>query len=149
MSLNRSRGAIRFATGRLSKRQNKDIRVTTPAAALAVRGTEIWVGIVDLQYGAPLLSETGRVDVSNSDGEVSLSEPGPGTDLPPSLKDEYAPGIHISGQPTKWDMRLPRPALVWRCHRLYRRRELRQQQRSLYQERPSRLPRDAYRRPPL
>lgn len=92
MSLNRSRGAIRFATGRLSKRQNKDIRVTTPAAALAVRGTEIWVGIVDLQYGAPLLSETGRVDVSNSDGEVNLSEPGQGTDIPPSFKDEYAPG---------------------------------------------------------
>ena len=92
MALNASRGAIRFATGRLSKMQKKDIQVTTPAAALAVRGTEFWVGIVDLQYGALLLSETGRVDVSNSDGEVNLSDPGQGTDLPPSLNDEYAPG---------------------------------------------------------
>ena len=92
MALNASRGAIRFATGRLSKMQNKDIKVTTPAAALAVRGTEFWVGLLDLQYGVLLLSKTGRVDVGNSDGEVTLSAPGQGTDIPPALKDEYAPG---------------------------------------------------------
>ena len=92
MALNASRGAIRFATGRLSKMQNKDIKVTTPAAALAVRGTEFWVGLLDLQYGVLLLSKTGSVDVGNSDGEVTLSAPGQGTDIPPALKDEYAPG---------------------------------------------------------
>ena len=92
LALNTARGALRFATGKLSKMQNKDITVTTPVAALAVRGTAFWVGVLDLQYGVLLLSKTGRVDVGNSDGEVTLSAPGQGTDIPPAFKYEAAPG---------------------------------------------------------
>ena len=92
LALNASRGAMRFATGKLGKMQNKDITVTTPHAALAVRGTVFWAGLIDLQYGVLLLSKTGSVDVSNSVGAVTLSAPGQGTDIPPPLKDDYAPG---------------------------------------------------------
>jgi hypothetical protein len=88
LALNASRGAMRFATGKLGKMKNKDITVATPGAALAVRGTVFWAGLIDLQYGVLLLSKTGRVDVGNSGGEVTLSAPGQGTDLPPALCDE-------------------------------------------------------------
>ncbi len=87
LALNVSRGALRFATGKLGKMKNKDITVATPGAALAVRGTEFWAGLIDLQYGVLLLSKTGRVDVSNSGGEVTLSAPGQGTDIPPALNE--------------------------------------------------------------
>jgi len=91
MALNATQGALRFATGKLGKMANKDVTVTTPQAALAVRGTEFWAGFVpgDLEYGVLLLS--GEVDVGNSVGNVTLSEPGQGTDIPPPLKDDYGP----------------------------------------------------------
>jgi hypothetical protein len=89
LALNAGQGALRFATGKLGKMTNKDVTVTTPGAALAVRGTEFWGGFIDLQYGVLLLS--GEVDVSNSVGAVTLANPGEGTDIPPPLKDEYAP----------------------------------------------------------
>jgi hypothetical protein len=91
LSLNAAQGALRFATGKLSKMSNKDVTVTTPSAALAVRGTVFWAGFIDLQYGVLLLSKTGKVDVGNSVGAVTLSAPGQGTDIPPSLKDDYGP----------------------------------------------------------
>jgi len=89
LALNAGQGALRFATGKLGKMSNKDVTVTTPNAALAVRGTEFWGGFIDLQYGVLLLS--GEVDVSNSVGAVTLANPGEGTDIPPPLKDEYGP----------------------------------------------------------
>jgi len=101
MALNSTRGALRFATGRLSEMQNKDIVVKTPAAALAVRGTEFWVGIIDYQYGALLISTHGKVNVSNSAGAVTLTKPGEGTDIPPSLKADYAPGKPYEWPPDK------------------------------------------------
>jgi high-affinity Fe2+/Pb2+ permease len=97
LSLNAAQGALRFATGKLSKMSNKDVTVTTPSAALAVRGTVFWAGFVDLQYGVLLLSKTGKVDVSNAGETATLSQAGYGVDIPPSLKDDFGPG-----DPTKW-----------------------------------------------
>lgn len=91
LALNASQGAFRFATGKLGKMRNKDVKVTTPSAALAVRGTVFWAGFIDLQYGVLLLSKTGKVDVSNSVGAVTLASPGEGTDIPPTFKDNYGP----------------------------------------------------------
>jgi hypothetical protein len=93
MALKASQGALRFATGKLSNMRNKDLTVTTPHAALAVRGTEFWAGFVPgyYTYGVLLLSETGKVDVSNSGKSVTLSAPGQGTDIPPCLKAECGP----------------------------------------------------------
>jgi hypothetical protein len=71
--------------------RNKDVTVTTPAAALAVRGTELWVGLLNRQHGVLLLFKTGRVDVCTLMGPLPLSGLGQGTDVPPALKDEYAP----------------------------------------------------------
>jgi hypothetical protein len=79
MALKTTTGAVRFATGRLNQMRNKDITVTTPHAALAVRGTEFWMGPIDGHHGALLLK--GKVRVSNQAGAVTLSEPGQGTDI--------------------------------------------------------------------
>jgi hypothetical protein len=77
--LNATRGALRFAGGRLTELSKPKITVNTPVAAVAVRGTEFWVGSIDGQYGVLLLN--GRVGVSNQAGAVELSHPGWGTDL--------------------------------------------------------------------
>jgi ferric-dicitrate binding protein FerR (iron transport regulator) len=90
--LNSTRGALRFATGQISNMTNKDIKVQTPVAAAAVRGTEFWAGIVDHTYGILLLSDHGKVNVSNPAGSVLLSVPGQGTDIEPSLKEDQRPG---------------------------------------------------------
>ena len=61
--LKSTQGALRFAGGKLKQMRDKKIGVTTPVAALAVRGTEFWAGPIEGQYGVLLL--TGKLDVSN------------------------------------------------------------------------------------
>jgi hypothetical protein len=77
--LKSTQGAFRFAGGKIKQMSDRQITVNTPAAALAVRGTEFWAGPIDGQYGVLLL--TGKVDVSNRAGAVRLSSPGMGTDI--------------------------------------------------------------------
>src|SRR5262245_5117769 len=77
--LKSTQGALRFAGGKLKQMSDKKLGVTTPVAALAVRGTEFWAGPIDGQYGVLLL--TGKVDVSNRAGAVRLASPGMGTDI--------------------------------------------------------------------
>ena len=74
-----TQGAFRFAEGKIKQMSDRQITVNTPAAALAVRGTEFWAGPIDGQYGVLLL--TGKVDVSNRAGAVRLSSPGMATDI--------------------------------------------------------------------
>jgi len=62
MALKSTRGALRFATGKINQMDQKTVTVSTPAAALAVRGTEFWTGPINGQYGALLLH--GKVQVS-------------------------------------------------------------------------------------
>jgi hypothetical protein len=78
MALSSTTGALRFSTGKLGSMRHKDVTVSTPSAALAVRGTEFWMGPIDGHYGALLLK--GHVDVRNRAGAVTLSKPGQGTD---------------------------------------------------------------------
>ena len=54
--------AFRMVTGRIGEMQNKKINVSTPFAALAVRGTDFWWGQVEGQNGALLVSNS-RLDV--------------------------------------------------------------------------------------
>jgi hypothetical protein len=77
MALSSTQGAFRFATGKLNQMKDKDVKVTTPKGALAVRGTEFWSGPIDGHYGTYLVK--GRVDVTNRGGAVTLS-PGQGID---------------------------------------------------------------------
>ena len=78
--LNAAQGAFRFAGGKIKNMDEKRIVVSTPEAAIAVRGTEFWAGPIDGKYGVLLLK--GHVGVSNRAGAVSLSTPGMGTDIP-------------------------------------------------------------------
>jgi hypothetical protein len=97
--LNTTTAAMRFSSGKISQMQNKNVTVNTPYAALSVRGTDFWAGIVDHKYGVVLLSSVGtRVGVSNSAGAVMLNEQYEGTEFEPSLK-----GVSAPGRPTIWD----------------------------------------------
>lgn len=79
MALQATRGALHLVTGRLGQMREKNVKVTTPAAALAVRGTEFWTGPIDGHDGALLLK--GKVEVRNRAGAVVLHTPGQGTDI--------------------------------------------------------------------
>ena len=84
LALKQATGAVRFSTGKISQMHKKDVTVTTPYAALAVRGTEFWMGPIDGHYGALLLK--GKVAVRSAGGEVNLNRPGWGTDIRPRRK---------------------------------------------------------------
>ena len=58
--------AFRMVTGKIGEMQNKKINVSTPFAALAVRGTDFWWGPVEGQNGVLLVSNS-RVDVRNDE----------------------------------------------------------------------------------
>ena len=82
-----SKGAFRFASGRIKGLKQHTISVATPVAAIGVRGTEFWGGPIDQIYGVLLLE--GEVTVSNRAGSVTLSARGQGTDIPSASE---APG---------------------------------------------------------
>ncbi len=83
-----TKGAFRFATGRIKEMKDSKIAVSTPLADIGVRGTEFWGGQLD-KYGVLLLE--GKVTVSNQAGSVMLGEPGQGTDIPSPLDPPVAP----------------------------------------------------------
>ena len=62
VALNATKGALRFAGGRIEQMHHKNIVVNTPYAALAVRGTQFWAGPIKGKYGVLLLK--GKVRVS-------------------------------------------------------------------------------------
>ena len=72
-------GAMRMLSGRISAKDGADVQVNTPASALAVRGTDFWTGPIDGQFGVLLVE--GEVNVRTLGGEVTLSEPGSGTNI--------------------------------------------------------------------
>jgi hypothetical protein len=84
VALTTTRAAFRFTTGKLKTLPDKSITVNTPVAALAVRGTDFWAGIVDYQYGVLLLQ--GKLNVSNSAGSQDITRPNYGIDFPPIIK---------------------------------------------------------------
>ncbi len=86
--LQATKGAFRFATGRIKELKDHKIAVSTPVADIGVRGTEFWGGPLD-KYGVLLLE--GEVAVSNQAGSVVLSKPGQGTDIPSPLDAPGAP----------------------------------------------------------
>ncbi len=108
--LSTSAAAFRMATGKISAMQNKKINVSTPFAALAVRGTNFWWGTVDGQPGVLLMSNS-HVDVGNDQEcdqqnsndkdrkrcrcKVTLDQEGEGTDIRrgcPGAPYQWPPG---------------------------------------------------------
>jgi hypothetical protein len=79
MAVSAATGALRFTTGKLHDMRDKKVTVTTPYAALAVRGTDFWTGPIDGHHGALLLK--GKVDVTTRGGKVRLDKPNYGTDI--------------------------------------------------------------------
>ena len=73
-------GVFRFVSGQVSKLARSDIIVTTPVAAIGVRGTEFWAGPIDDQVLGVFLIE-GAVRVSNRAGAQTLNRPGQGTNI--------------------------------------------------------------------
>jgi hypothetical protein len=80
-ALNATRGAFRFATGRISSMGQKRITVKTPVAALAVRGTDFWGGVIDGQYGVLLMSNS-ALSVRNRNCDELLTKANWGVDIP-------------------------------------------------------------------
>jgi hypothetical protein len=74
-----TKGAFRFATGRIKELKPNAIQVATPIAVIGVRGTEFWGGPIDEAYGVLLLA--GEVVVTNRAGSVTLAASGQGTDI--------------------------------------------------------------------
>jgi hypothetical protein len=64
MTINATRGAMRFVTGKIGQMRDHNVTVVTPQAALAVRGTDFWVGPIGGEYGVLLLK--GKVGVSGN-----------------------------------------------------------------------------------
>jgi hypothetical protein len=64
MAVKATQGAMRFVTGKIGKLKDHNVTVATPSAALAVRGTDFWVGPMNGQYGVLLLK--GKVKVSGN-----------------------------------------------------------------------------------
>jgi hypothetical protein len=62
VTLSATKGALRFAGGKIEQMHKKNIVVNTPYAALAVRGTQFWAGPIKGKYGVLLLK--GKVRVS-------------------------------------------------------------------------------------
>ncbi|MGA8824544.1 MAG: FecR family protein [Pseudolabrys sp.] len=73
-------GALRFLSGQVSKLARSDVSVTTPVAAVGIRGTEFWSGPIDDQALGVFLIE-GTVRVSNAAGAQILNRPGQGTNV--------------------------------------------------------------------
>ena len=87
-------GALRMITGKINSTTGASVQVTSPVATLAVRGTDFWTGPIDGIYGVLLLS--GEVNVRTAGGEVTLNEPGTGTNItdaasPPGSASAWAP----------------------------------------------------------
>jgi hypothetical protein len=62
MAVKATTGAMRFVTGRINQIAGHNVTVVTPQAALAVRGTDFWVGPINGKYGVLLMK--GKVGVS-------------------------------------------------------------------------------------
>lgn len=86
-------GAVRFLSGQLSKLAVSHVSLTTPVAAIGIRGTEFFAGPIDDQALGVLLIE-GAVSVSNAAGQRILNRPGQGTNI-------AAPGV-APGPVTIW-----------------------------------------------
>ncbi len=65
------KGAFHWVSGMISKRERPQVRITTQAGSIGIRGTEFWAGDVGDGYG--LFVNNGLIDFAGSWGELSIS----------------------------------------------------------------------------
>jgi len=86
------KGTFRFVTGLIAKKRPQSMTVDTTVATIGIRGTNV-IGEVDSASATIILmkpedaSLKTAIVVSNSYGEVTIDEPGYGTEIP----DEFSP----------------------------------------------------------
>lgn len=93
LTISLGKGALRMVSGRINKQADHQTRIDTPVASMGIRGTDVWIGEVDGEFGVLLLR--GLVEVSTDAGTTVLDEPGEGLTVtsrsePPS-------------EPVRWD----------------------------------------------
>ena len=72
-------GAFRFISGGIGRTVGNRVALRTPFAIIGVRGTDFWAGPVDDVSGVVLFE--GAVTVSAADAQVTLDQPGQGTNI--------------------------------------------------------------------
>ncbi|MEQ8348100.1 MAG: FecR family protein [Sneathiellaceae bacterium] len=81
-----TQGAFLFVGGEVEAPSGGNVTIETPVGTMGIRGTTVWGGPLDGQYGVTVLS--GEVTVTNAGGSVTLQE-GQGTMI---RNAETAPG---------------------------------------------------------
>jgi len=72
------RGAFLFASGLMGKTEKPDIALETPYGSIGLRGTTVWGGKIDNEYG--VLVEDGEVSVTTNRGRIRVQK-GQGTNI--------------------------------------------------------------------
>ncbi|MEM7027017.1 MAG: FecR family protein [Pseudomonadota bacterium] len=92
VAINVLKGAFRFVTGLVAKNKPESMKVGTAVATIGIRGTQV-IGEADSTSATIILlepednSRQSKIDVYNSYGQVTIDEPGFGTEIP----DEFSP----------------------------------------------------------
>lgn len=92
VALNVLKGAFRFVTGLVAKKRPESMKVGTAVATIGIRGTQV-IGEADATSATIILlepedkSRQSKIDVYNQYGQVTIDEPGYGTEIP----DEFSP----------------------------------------------------------
>lgn len=92
VALNVLKGAFRFVTGLVAKKRPESMKVGTAVATIGIRGTQV-IGEADATSATIILlepedkSRQSKIDVYNQYGQVTIDEPGYGTEVP----DEFSP----------------------------------------------------------
>jgi hypothetical protein len=106
-TLNATKGAFRLVTGRLSDMPKKNITVSTPLAALAVRGTDFWWGHNQGKFGV-LMVHNSRLDVRGEECPEGTERDDDGRCRCAVTLDEAEEGTYIDprtgcpGTPRHW-----------------------------------------------
>lgn len=84
-------GAFKYLSGLIGKKKNPNVSITTNYGSLGIRGTELWSGTLNGEFGVYV--HEGKVKVSNESGQVELTT-GLGTSIqshkmPPSMAQAW------------------------------------------------------------
>lgn len=86
------KGAFRFVTGLIGRRDPASVRVRLPVATIGIRGTHFGAELDETSAKVMLLepeegNQPSAIEVANNYGQVVVDEPGYGTEIP----DEFSP----------------------------------------------------------